>query len=99
MDAPEDRDSKLHRASTRLLSDLSLQLPKLCSYKQLRGGTRSPRLWVRDAETYKIIQLVRLRTILPFELIAYLLGFSVRAFPSMAAASGSLSHYLSTSNH
>jgi hypothetical protein len=53
MDAPEDQDYKLHRASSRLLSDLAEQLPELLSEKG-KDGTYSPRLWVRIPDINKL---------------------------------------------
>jgi hypothetical protein len=58
MDAPEDQDSKFHRASASLLSDISSQLPKLLSAKRSRDGRNSLRLWVRDADTDRLANLV-----------------------------------------
>lgn len=57
MDAPQDRDVQLQRASSELLEELKAKLPQLL-WKSV-GHPRRPHRWARAIKTEKLIELVR----------------------------------------
>lgn len=58
MDATEDRDLKLQRASGDLVSDFSVKLPSLLWRSQNGAPLRTPRKWVQVSQTEKLVSLV-----------------------------------------
>lgn len=59
MDAAEDRDLKLQRASTDLVTEFSAKLPQLLWRTQNGTPLRTPRKWVQVTKTEKLVKLVR----------------------------------------
>lgn len=62
MDAAEDRDVKLQRASGDLVSEFSAKLPLLLWRAQTRTPPRTPRKWAQATKTEKLVSLVRCTT-------------------------------------
>lgn len=58
MDAAEDRDLKLQRASTDLVTEFSAKLPQLL-WRVQNGTLRSSRKWVPVTKTERLVKLVR----------------------------------------
>lgn len=58
MDATEDRDLKLQRASGDLVSDFSVKLPSLLWRSQNGTPLRTPRKWVQVTQTERLVSLV-----------------------------------------
>jgi hypothetical protein len=59
MDAAEDRDVKLQRASGDLVSEFSAKLPSLLWRSQNGTPLRTPRKWAQVTKTEKLVSLVR----------------------------------------
>lgn len=59
MDAAEDRDVKLQRASGDLVSEFSAKLPSLLWRAQTSTPLRTPRKWAPVTKTNKLVSLVR----------------------------------------
>lgn len=59
MDAAEDRDLKLQRASTDLVTEFSAKLPQLLWRTQNEAPLRAPRKWVQVTKTERLVKLVR----------------------------------------
>lgn len=59
MDAAEDRDVKLQRASGDLVSEFSAKLPSLLWRSQTGIPLRTPRKWAPATKTEKLVSLVR----------------------------------------
>jgi hypothetical protein len=60
MDAAEDRDVKLQRASSDLVSEFSAKLPSLLWKSQNGAPHRTPRKWTQESKTEKLVSLVRI---------------------------------------
>lgn len=60
MDAAEDRDLKLQRASSDLVTEFSAKLPLLLWRAQHGTPLRTPREWAQVTKTEKLVSLVRL---------------------------------------
>lgn len=58
MDAAEDRDLKLQRASTDLVTEFSAKLPQLLWKAQNGTPLRAPRKWVQVTKTERLVKLV-----------------------------------------
>lgn len=58
MDAAEDRDLKLQRASTDLVKEFSAKLPSLLWRIQNGHSLRAPREWAQVIKTEKLVSLV-----------------------------------------
>lgn len=58
MDASEDRDIKLQRASNDLVAEFSNRLPKLLWKTQAEHTHRTPRKWAEVSKTEKLVALV-----------------------------------------
>ena len=65
MDAAEDRDVKLQRASSDLVSEFSAKLPSLL-WKSQNGDAphRTPRKWTQESKAEKLVSLVSLQGII-----------------------------------
>lgn len=59
MDAAEDRDVKLQRASGDLVEEFSAKLPSLLWRSQNGIPLRTPRKWAQVTKTEKLVGLVR----------------------------------------
>lgn len=59
MDAAEDRDLKLQRASSDLVTEFSAKLPTLLWKSQPGTPLHTPRKWAPVSKTEKLIALVR----------------------------------------
>jgi hypothetical protein len=59
MDAVEDRDVKLQRASGDLVTEFSAKLPSLLWKSQNGTPLRTPRKWAQITKTEKLVSLVR----------------------------------------
>lgn len=59
MDATEDRDVKLQRASGDLVAEFSVKLPSLLWKLQNGTSLRTPRKWAQVTKTEKLVSLVR----------------------------------------
>jgi hypothetical protein len=59
MDAAEDREVKLQRASGDLVSEFSAKLPSLLWRAQTGTPLRTPRRWAQVTKTEKLVSLVR----------------------------------------
>lgn len=59
MDAAEDKDVKLQRASGDLVSEFSAKLPSLLWRAQTGTPLRTPRKWAQVTKTEKLVSLVR----------------------------------------
>ena len=59
MDATEDRDVKLQRASGDLVAEFSVKLPSLLWKSQNGTSLRTPRKWTQVTKTEKLVSLVR----------------------------------------
>jgi hypothetical protein len=59
MDAAEDRDVKLQRASGDLVTEFSAKLPSLLWRSQNGTSLRTPRKWAQVTKTEKLVSLVR----------------------------------------
>ena len=60
MDAIEDRDSKLQRASGDLVRELSAKLPSLLWRASNGTSPGAPRKWAPVSKTEKLVSLVRI---------------------------------------
>lgn len=58
MDAAEDRDVKLQRASGDLVTEFSAKLPSLL-WRSQETPLRTPRRWAQVTKTEKLVSLVR----------------------------------------
>lgn len=58
MDAAEDRDVKLQRASGDLVAEFSVKLPSLLWKSQHGTSVRTPRIWAQVTKTEKLVSLV-----------------------------------------
>lgn len=59
MDAAEDRDLKLQRASSDLVTEFSAKLPTLLWRSEAGTPLRTPRKWAQVSKTEKLVALVR----------------------------------------
>lgn len=59
MEAAEDRDVKLQRASGDLVSEFAAKLPSLLWKSQNGTPGRTPRKWAQVTKTQKLVSLVR----------------------------------------
>lgn len=59
MDAADDREVKLQRASSDLVTEFSAKLPSLLWRAQNGTPLRTPRKWAPVAKTEKLVGLVR----------------------------------------
>lgn len=59
MDAAEDRDLKLQRASSDLVTEFSAKLPALLWRSEPGTPLRTPRKWAQVSKTEKLVALVR----------------------------------------
>lgn len=59
MDAAEDRDLKLQRASGDLVAEFSAKLPSLLWRAQNGAPLRTPRKWAQVSKTERLVNLVR----------------------------------------
>jgi hypothetical protein len=59
MDAAEDRDLKLQRASSDLVTEFSVKLPTLLWRSEPGTPLRTPRKWAQVSKTEKLVALVR----------------------------------------
>ena len=59
MDAAEDRDLKLQRASSDLVTEFSAKLPTLLWKSRPGAPHRTPRKWAPVSKTEKLVALVR----------------------------------------
>lgn len=64
MDAPDDRDIKLQRASGDLIKEFETRLPPLLWKSQAQGNNgragKVPHRWVQATKTDRLISLVRI---------------------------------------
>ena len=60
MDAVEDRELKLQRASCDLVAEFSAKLPSLLWRAQNGTPLRTPRKWAQVSKTERLVNLVRL---------------------------------------
>ncbi|CAG7939163.1 unnamed protein product [Penicillium salamii] len=58
MDAAEDRDVKLQRASGDLVAEFSIKLPSLLWKSQHGTSVRTPRIWAQVTKTEKLVSLL-----------------------------------------
>lgn len=63
MDAVEDRELKLQRASGDLVTEFSEKLPSLLWRFEKGTPLRTPRKWAQVSKTEKLINLVRQSTV------------------------------------
>lgn len=92
MDAAEDRDLKLQRASSDLVTEFSAKLPTLLWKSQPGTPLRTPRKWAPVSKTEKLIALVRpqLNWLSKWPCLRIIANkiWTARTFSGMASASG-----------
>lgn len=91
MDAAEDRDLKLQRASTDLVTEFSAKLPQLLWKAQNATLLRTPRKWAQVTKTERLVKLVR--TVLDSEIHGQIRRSSANGHNSSSLSKNGLSSW------